>query len=334
MAINEKLFLPKEIKCPVCLKPFVRYALRKTQFSLDKRDIDYRPIYLGSIKPRLFAVAVCPNCFYAAEDKYFCPHMTDEERRKKEYFNSHKAQWEAATRVKAAVSGQQLWKDLASEKLKEMTQEELTILRKIGPLLQKAAADIIAKNKPVNELQKEMDLDTAIRSWELAAICYKARKANHRILGYTYLSGAWTARDCYEITTDENKKKDYKDLEIAYLKEAISFLTIANKATSVEDHYLPDGTKIPKENLPESKIFEIMYILAGAHRLLGEIEQSNYYLEQIIYSGSAAQGITLWFVNQARELRADSSKLTQTSSFNTLDENDDSTEDSQTQPDE
>ncbi len=304
MALNEKLFFPKEICCPVCTKTFTRYSLRKSQFSLDKRDIDYRPTYLGEIKPRLFAVAVCPHCFYAGEDKYFCPHMNDDERRRRDYFASHKAQWEAQNRVKAASTGQQFWKDQASEKLKEMSPEELAILRKIGPLLQKAAADVIAKGKPVNELQKEMDLDTAIRSWELAAICYKARRANHRILGYTYLSGAWAARDCAEITTDEAKKEDYRAFETAFLREAVSFLTITNKATSIEDQYTPDGTKIPKENLPESRIYEIMYILAGAHRLLGNIDESNKFLEQIIYGGGSAQGVMLWFVKQAREMRA------------------------------
>lgn len=305
MPLNEKLFFPKEICCPVCTKPFIRYALRKSQFSLDKRDIDYRPTYLGEIKPRLFAVAVCPHCFYAAEDKYFCPLMSEDDRRRKEYFAAHKAQWEAQNRVRAASTGQQIWKDQAAEKLKEISPEELAILRKIHPLLQKAAADITAKGKPVNELQKEMDLDTAIRAWELAAICYKARRANHRILGYTYLSGAWTARDCAEITTDEAKREDYKAFDVAFLREAVSFLTITNKATSIEDQYMPDGTKIPKENLPESRIYEIMYILAGAHRLLGNIEESNHYLEQIIYGGGSAQGVMLWFVKQAREMRSE-----------------------------
>ncbi|NLI76211.1 MAG: DUF2225 domain-containing protein [Candidatus Riflebacteria bacterium] len=307
MALNEKLFFPKEIVCPVCTKPFTRYALRKTQFSLDKRDIDYRPTYLGDIKPRLFAISLCPHCFYAAEDKYFCPSMSDDERRRKDYFASHKSQWEAQNRVKAASSGQQIWKDQASEKLKTMAPEELAILRKISPLLQKAAADIIAKGKPANELQKEGDLDTAIRAWELSAICYKARRANHRILGYTYLNGAWTARDCAGMTTDEKKKEDYEAFEAAFLREAVSFLTITNKATSIEDQFMPDGTRITKENLPESRIFEIMYILAGANRLLGNIDESNKFLEQIIYGGGSAQGVMLWFVKQARDMRADAS---------------------------
>ncbi len=303
MALNDKLFFPKSIVCPVCEKPFMRYALRKSQFSISKRDFDYRPIYLGQINPRLFSMCVCPNCFYAGEDKYFCPRMTDDDLRRKEYFQSHKAQWEAQTRVRAASSGQQIWKDLASEKLKQMSPEELAILRRISPLLQKSAANIIAKGKPFNELQKECDLDAAIRAYELAAICYKARRANHRILGYTYLNGAWASRDAAELTTDEEKKNDYTAFENAYLREAVNFLTITNKATSVEDQFMPDGTRIAKENIPESRIFEVLYILAGAHRKLGDIELSNKYLEQIIYGASGAQGIMLWFVNQAREMR-------------------------------
>ena len=66
---------------------------------------------------------------------------------------------------------------------------------------------------------------------------------------------------------------------------------------------MPDGTRIPKENIPQSRVFEIMYILAGANRLLGKFDESNKYLEQIIYGSQSAQGIILWFVNQAREMR-------------------------------
>lgn len=303
MALNDKLFFPKSVVCPVCEKQFMRYALRKSQFSISKRDYDYRPLYVGQINPRLFSICVCPHCFYAGEDRYFCPRMTEDDLRRKEYFQSHKAQWEAQTRVRAASSGQQIWKDLASEKLKVMSPEELAILRRISPLLQKSAANIIAKGKPFNELQKECDLDAAVRSYELAAICYKARRANHRILGYTYLNGAWASRDAAELTTDDEKKKDYAAFESAYLREAVNFLTITNKATSLEDQFMPDGTRIPKENIPESRIFEVLYILAGACRKLGDIEMSNRFLEQIIYGASGAQGIMLWFVNQAREMR-------------------------------
>jgi len=309
MALNEKLFFPKEIGCPVCTKTFKRYPLRKTQFSINRRDIDYRPIYLGEINPRLFAVCVCPHCYYAAEDKFFCPAMTDDDRRRKEYFATHKAQWETQNRVRAASSGQQIWKDAATEKLEVMTPEELAVLRKIAPLLQRSAANIIAKGRPINDLQKEGDFDTAIRSWELAAVCYKARRANHRILGYTYLSGAWTSRDCAEKTTDESKKEDYKNFEIAFLREAISFLTITNLATSIEDTFMPDGTRIVKENLPQTRIYEIMYILAGASRLIGDIETSNKFLEQIIFGGGSAEGIMLWFVKQARDMRQNDSAL-------------------------
>jgi hypothetical protein len=35
------------------------------------------------------------------------------------------------------------------------------------------------------------------------------------------------------------------------------------------------------------------------------MEESNKYLEQIIYGSQNAQGIILWFVNQAREMRQD-----------------------------
>ena len=306
MVLHDKLFLPKDMVCPVCEKEFTRYALSKSQFSNDKRVIDYRPIYLGQINPRFFAVAVCPHCFYAAEDKYFCPKMSEDDMRRKAFFDSHKAQWEARSRVRAASTGQQIWKDTASEKLKEMAPAHLAILKKITPLLEKSAADIKAKGKPVNELQKEGDLDVALRSYELAAICLKARQANHRIMGYTYLHGAWTSRDAFEITQDEKKKNDYKEFEMAYLREAVSFLTITNKATSLEDEFAEDGTRVPKENIPQSRIFEIMYILAGAHRLLGDMTASDKFLEQIIYGSSSAQGIILWFVKQAREMRQES----------------------------
>jgi uncharacterized protein (DUF2225 family) len=303
MALNDKLFFPKEVKCPVCEKTFVRYSLRKTQFSINKRDLDYRPIYMGNLNPRFFAVCVCPHCYYAGEDKFFCPLMSDDDRRRKQYFDTHKAQWEAQSRVRAASSGQQIWKDAASEKLKEMSPEELAILKRISPLLARSASDILAKGKPINELQRDGDLDVAIRSYELAAICYKARRANHRIMGYIYLNGAWTSRDARELTQDEQKKNDYQDFENAFMREAISFLTIANKATSIDDAFMPDGTKILKENLPQSRIFEIMYILAGANRMMGNTEESDKFLEQIIYGAQNAQGIILWFVNQAREMR-------------------------------
>jgi uncharacterized protein (DUF2225 family) len=305
MALNDKLFLPKETICPVCEKKFTRYLLRKKQFSLDKRDIDYRPKYLGSINPRFFKIAICPHCYYSAEDKFFCPIISEEDKRKKALLDSHRSQWDAASRVRAASSGQQIWKDAETEKLKELTPANLAILRKITPLLEKVAANLVQKEKPINELQKEGDLETAVRSWELAAICYKARKANHRILGYTYLNAAWTARDAQEQTEDSQLKEKFAAFEKAYLNEAVSFLTITNKATSVEDAYMPDGTRIPKENIPQSRVFEIMYILAGAYRLLDKMELSNKYLEQIIYGSQNAQGVILWFVNQAREMRQD-----------------------------
>ena len=184
-----------------------------------------------------------------------------------------------------------------------MLPEEVAILRKISPLLMRAASDIIAKGKPANELQKEADPDVAIRGWELAAICYKARKANHRILGYTYLSGAWTARDAREKSQDPQKRQDYLDLELAYIREAVNFLLITNQATRIEETFMPDGTKIVKENIPQARIFEVMYILAGCYRILSELDESNRFLEQIIYGGAAAQGIVLWFVTQARDLR-------------------------------
>jgi len=304
MKLNDKLFFPKETICPICEKSFTRYALRKAQFSISKRDVDYRPIYIGAINPRFFSICVCPNCYYAGEEKYFCPKMGDDDIRRKQFFASHKAQWEAQTRVKAAGSGQQVWKDMASEKLKELSPEEIQILRKIAPLLKKSAADIIAKGQPLNELQKEVDLDVAVRAYELAAICYKARRANHRILGYTYLNGAWASRDAAEMTEDPKKKADYKSFETAFLREAVSFLTITNKATSVEDQYGPDGQVIPKENMPQSRIYEILYILAGANRLLGNSAECNKYLEQILFgASSSATGIILWFIQQARDMR-------------------------------
>ena len=303
MALNEKLFLPKDIVCPICEKEFTRYLLRKKQFSLDKRDIDYRPVYLGSIFPRFFNVCVCPHCFFAAEDKYFCPQMNIEDARRKQLLDSHKSQWEAASRVRAASSGQQIWKDAETEKLRELTNSNITILRQISPLLKKVAAGILEKGKPFNELQRDGDLEVAIRSWELAAICLKARRANHRLLGYTYLNAAWTARDAFEVTTDQAQKERYKAFEMAYLTEAIGFLEITNKATGIDDAFMPDGSRIPKENLPQSRVFEIMYILAGANRLIGKLDESNRFLEQIIYGSQSAQGIILWFVNQAREMR-------------------------------
>jgi len=303
MALNDKLFLPKDIVCPICGKEFKRYLLKKKQFSLDKRDIDYRPVYLGNINPRYFNVCVCPHCYYAAEDKYFCPLMSEIEARRKALLDNHRSQWDAASRVRAASSGQQIWKDIEAEKLKELTPTNIAILRQIKPLLERVAGGLKDKGKPFNELQKDGDLEAAIRSWELAAICSKARKANHRLLGYTYLNAAWTARDAAELATDPALQQRYKDFEKAYLTEAVAFLTITNAATSVDDAFMPDGTRIPKENIRQSRVFEIMYILAGANRLLGKFDESNKYLEQIIYGSQSAQGIILWFVNQAREMR-------------------------------
>lgn len=307
--LNDKLFFPKETICPICQKSFIRYSLKKAQFSVSKRDMDYRPLYLGNINPRVYAISVCPHCYYAGEDKYFCPLVSEDEQRRKQFFAGHKAQWEAASRVRAAGSGQQVWKDLASEKLKEMTPEDLMILRRFTPLLQKAAGNIIAKGKPYNELLKAGDPDAVIKSYELAAICYKARRANHRILGYAYLNGAWASRDAWEGTQDEAKKEEYKAFEMAYLREAVSFLNITNMASNVEDTYLPDGTPVVKENLPQSRIFEVMYILGGANRLLGNIQESDKFLEQIMFGGSSgAQGIILWFIQQAKDLRQSESK--------------------------
>lgn len=313
MVLNDKLFFQKSIICPVCEKPFTRYTLRKAQFSIEKRDIDYRPLHVGQLNPRLYAVCVCPSCFYAGEDKYFCPRMSEDDLRRQEYFQSHKAQWEAQSRVRAASAGQQIWKDLAAEKLKTLLPEDLAILRRISPLLQKSAASIIAKGKPYNELQKDGDIDAAIRSYELAAICYKARKANHRIMGYTYLNGAWASRDAFELTTDEAARKTYKDFENAFLREAVNFLMITNKSTSLEDTFMPDGTKIPKESIPESRIFEIMYILAGANRILGNMDVSNKFIEQLLFGSTGAQGIMLWFVKQARDMRSLSAGMTSSS---------------------
>jgi len=229
--------------------------------------------------------------------------MTEEESRRKALLDNHKSQWEAQNRVKAATSGQQIWKDLEAEKLRELTPTNIAILRQIKPLLEKVAGSLKDKAKPFNELQKDGDLEAAIRSWELAAICSKARKANHRLLGYTYLNAAWTARDAFELSQDPELKKRYKEFELAYLSEAVSFLTITNAATSVDDAFMPDGTRIPKENIPQTRVFEIMYILAGANRLLGRIEDSNKFLEQLIFGGQGAQGPILWFVKQAREMR-------------------------------
>lgn len=303
MALNEKLFFPKETVCPVCEQTFTRYALKNSRFSISKRDIDYRPLYLGGINPRIYGICSCPHCLYSAEDRFFCPKLTADEVRRQAMFASQKAQWEAQSRISAAASGQQIWKDAASEKLKTIGPSELAILRKIGPLLSKAAGDITTKGKPINELQREGDLDVAVRGYELAAICYKARAANHRILGYTYLSGAWTARDAVEESADEARKDHFREIETAFLKEALNFLLITNKATSIEDSFASDGTKIAKENIPQSRVFEVMYIIAGIYRLLGQNDDCAKFLEQIIFGGGGATGVMLWFVQQARDLR-------------------------------
>lgn len=176
-------------------------------------------------------------------------------------------------------------------------------MRQVKPLLERVSATIASKGKAFNILQKEGDLEAGIRAWELNAICSKVRRANHRLLGYTYLNAAWTARDAYELTQIPGEKEKFKAFEKAYLTEAVSFLTIANLATSVEDNFMPDGTRITKENIPENRVFEIMYILAGANRLLGKVEESNRFLSQIITGGKGAQGIILWFVNQAKDMR-------------------------------
>ena len=126
------------------------------------------------------------------------------------------------------------------------------------------------------------------------------------------MQAAWTARDAYDETQEPSLKERYKAFETAYLKEAVSFLNITNLATGVDDAFMPDGTRIPKENIPQSRVFEIMYILAGANRLLGNIQESNKFLEQIIYGANGAQGVILWFVNQAREMRHEDSVDRQT----------------------
>ena len=111
MVSDDKNFLPKNIICPVCDTPFTRYNLRKKQFSIENRDIDYRPTYLGPVKPRFYSVCVCPNCYYSAEDKYFCSKMTAEEARKFALLESRRSEWESAARIKAVSNGQMIWKD-------------------------------------------------------------------------------------------------------------------------------------------------------------------------------------------------------------------------------
>ncbi len=304
MALDEKNLLSKNIVCPICGTSFTRYTLRKKNLSIQNRDVDYRPTYSG-FTPRYYSVCVCPHCFYAAEDKFFCPKMSAEEARKHALLESHRSEWESQNRIRAVTNGQLIWKDNESEKLKELTPIQISILRQIKPLLDRILTDVVKKNKPINELQKQGDLELAIRSWELAAVCYKARRANHRILGYTYLNAAWTARDAFDETTDLELKKRYKAFEINYLKEAITFLKITNLATGADEAFMPDGTRIPKEDIPQSRVFEVMYILAGANKILGDFAESNKYLEQIIYGAgsNSPSGIVLWFVNQAREMR-------------------------------
>ncbi|MBI3038669.1 hypothetical protein HYY75_06430 [bacterium] len=83
-----------------------------------------------------------------------------------------------------------------------------------------------------------------------------------------------------------------------------SFFEITNKANSFDENFSADGSKIPKENIPQTRIFEILYIMAGAYRLLGDFEKSNKFLEQIMFGGvSNAQGLVLWFIHQAKEMR-------------------------------
>ncbi|MGM0601142.1 MAG: hypothetical protein ACQETH_15135, partial [Candidatus Rifleibacteriota bacterium] len=72
----------------------------------------------------------------------------------------------------------------------------------------------------------------------------------------------------------------------------------------------------------QSRVFEIMYILAGAYRLLGKMELSNKYLEQIIYGSQNAQGAILWFVNQAREMRQDETAQKNRQPYEDIPEND------------
>ena len=302
MQPDDNLFFPKELVCPVCEQSFLRSTLRRKQFAIGKRDIDYRPVFRGTINPRQFGVAVCPHCFYAGEDPCFCPRMSDDDRRRKDYFDSHRAQWDVQSHVRAAAGGKHPWKDLAAERLKEMSSEELAVLRRISPLLRKSAADLIALGRPVNELQREGHWLAAVRSWELAAICYKARGANQRILGYTYLAGAWTSRDARAISGLPAEKERYRDLETAYLREAVSFLTAAHQVFLHPNNDPVAADRIAAERLPEARAFELMYILAGAHRLLGNIAESDAFLRQILVQAPAAQGLALWFVQEAREM--------------------------------
>ena len=302
MQPNDTLFFPKELACPVCEKSFRRSVLRRKQFAIGKRDIDYRPIFRGTINPRQFGVAVCPHCFYAAEDLFFCPRMSEDEVRRKNYFDSHDAQWEVQSHVRAATGGKHAWKDHAAERLKEMTPGELPVLRRISPLLRKSAADLVALGRPVDELQCEGNWLAAVRAWELAAICYKARGANQRILGYTYLAGAWTSRDARAASGTPFEKERFRTLEIAYLREAVTFLTAAHHAFLHPQIDPVAADRDVQERLPEARVFELMYILAGAHRLLGNTTESDLYLRQILLQAPTAQGLALWFVQEAREM--------------------------------
>lgn len=301
MPLDKRLLVPKKTVCPVCKTEFERFVLRKSQFSIDKRDYDYRPVYIGSVKPRFYKICVCPECLYAAEDKYFCPLMSSEQLRQKELLDQKMSAWDANNRVKAAASGQQIWKDPELLKLKSLKPAHALKLKKVSVLLKKLCSEILQKGVPYNHLLRDEDLFAAVKAWELAAVCYRTRDANHRVVGYTYLGAAWAARDAFEMTSDEDLQEKLKKLEIAYLQQAVTYLDITEKATGIDDVYDENGKLIPKEKLPQSRVFEVMYILAGIHKILGDIDKNSQYLEQLMYAGGKdAQGIVLWFVKQAR----------------------------------
>jgi hypothetical protein len=61
---------PKEIECPVCMKKFTDYSVRKSKLRVDTTDGDLRTRYFV-IDPNNYEVQLCYHCGYTALQAYF-----------------------------------------------------------------------------------------------------------------------------------------------------------------------------------------------------------------------------------------------------------------------
>lgn len=78
VVLEEKdMIFDKKIQCPVCDQEFVYKSLKAGKTRFLGNDKDLRPMYEG-IDAQKYGVILCPNCGYAALDKYF-PRVTSKQ---------------------------------------------------------------------------------------------------------------------------------------------------------------------------------------------------------------------------------------------------------------